>query len=229
MKGYTGKMLFVDLGKRTAKEQEIPESWLKDYLGGEGVAMRLFYDLVHTDQAPLDPAQPLIFATGPLTGTAAPCSGRCCAVFYSPATGTLGAANAGGHFAPALKRAGWDLLVIVGKADKPVYLYINNDQVEFRDAAGLWGQGVTDTENAITAELGVKGLQIASIGPAGEKGVLFSAIMTDKHRAFGRGGPGATMGSKLLKAVAVKGSKQLPIGDKEALKMADGRDRPRYA
>lgn len=220
MKGYTGKMLFVDLGKRTAEEQVIPESWLKDYLGGEGVAMRLFYDLLHADQDPLDPAQPLIFATGPLTGTAAPCSGRCCAVFYSPATGTLGAANAGGHFAPALKRAGWDLLVIVGKADKPVYLYINNDKVEFRDAIGLWGQGVTDTENAINTELGVKGLQIASIGPAGEKGVLFAAIMTDKHRAFGRGGPGATMGSKLLKAIAVKGSKQLPIGDKEALKEA---------
>jgi aldehyde:ferredoxin oxidoreductase len=169
---------------------------------------------------PLDAVQPIIFATGPLTGTAAPCSGRCCVVFYSPATGTLGAANAGGHFAPALKKAGWDHLVIIGKADSPLYLYINNDRVEFRDAAGLWGQGVTKTEDTIKAELGVRGLQVASIGPAGEKGVKFAAILTDKHRAFGRGGPGASMGSKLLKAIAVKGTSRLPIADREALKEA---------
>lgn len=220
MKGNMGKMLFIDLGKQMSESRSIPEAWLKDYVGGEGVAMRLFYDLVHRDKDPLDPVQPLIFAAGPLTGTAAPCSGRCCVVFYSPATGTLGAANSGGHFAPALKRAGWDLLVIVGKAEQPVYLYINNDQVEFRDASAVWGKGVEEAEDAITAEVGVPGLQVASIGPAGEKGVLFAAILTDKHRAFGRGGPGATMGSKLLKAIAVKGSKRMPIADKEALKAA---------
>jgi aldehyde:ferredoxin oxidoreductase len=122
VKGSTGKMLFVDLGQRIAEARPIPEAWLKDYLGGEGLAVRLFYDLVHRDADPLDEVQPVIFASGPLTGTAAPCSGRCCVVFYSPATGTLGVANAGGHFAPALKRAGWDLLVVVGKADRPVYL-----------------------------------------------------------------------------------------------------------
>ncbi len=226
MKGSTGKMLVVDLGSRKAEPRPIPEAWLKDYLGGEGVAMRLFYDLVHWDSDPLDAVQPIIFATGPLTGTAAPCSGRCCVAFYSPATGTLGAANAGGHFAPALKKAGWDHLVIVGKADRPVYLYINNDQVEFRDAAGLWGQGVTETEDTIKAELDVRGLQVASIGPAGEKGVKFAAILTDKHRAFGRGGPGASMGSKLLKAIAVKGTLRLPIADRDALREAavDARD-----
>jgi len=220
MKGSTGNMLVVDLGAKKAEVRPIPEAWLKEYLGGEGLAMRLFYDLVQVDADPLDPAQPILFATGPLTGTAAPCSGRCCVVFRSPATGTLGAANAGGHFAPALKRAGYDLLVLVGKAEGPTYLYINNGEVEFRDAAALWGRGVAATDDAIKAELGVKGLQIASIGPAGEKGVLFACIMTDKHRAFGRGGPGAAMGSKLLKAIAVKGTRPLPIADAAVLREA---------
>lgn len=220
MKGYTGKMLIVDLSAKTAQPQPIPEAWLKDYLGGEGVAMRLFHDFIQPEADPLDPIQPLIFATGPLTGTAAPCSGRCCVVFRSPATGTLGAANAGGHFAPALKKAGWDLLVITGKAETPTYLFIEDDQVTFQDATTLWGQGVSATEDAIKAELDVKGLQIAAIGPAGENGVLFASIMTDKHRAFGRGGPGAVMGSKHLKAIAVKGTQTLPLADPETLKAA---------
>ncbi len=220
MQGYTGKMLVVDLGQKTAVSQTIPEDWLRDYVGGEGVAMRLFYDLIRPESDPLDPAQPLIFATGPLTGTAAPCSGRCCAVFYSPATHTLGAANAGGHFAPALKKAGWDMVVITGRAETPVYLWVENDRVEFRDATTLWGQPIIATETAIKAGLGVQGVQIASIGPAGEQGVLFASIMTDKHRAFGRGGPGAVMGSKNLKAVAVRGTQPLSIADADALKAA---------
>jgi len=220
MKGSTGKMLFVDLGAKKAESRPIPEAWQQEFLGGEGVAMRLFYDLVQPEADPLDAVQPIIFGTGPLTGTAAPCSGRCVVVFYSSATGTLGAANSGGHFAPALKKAGWDQLVIVGKADKPTTLYISNDEVEFRDASGLWGQGVTASDEAIKAELGVKGLQVALIGPAGEKGVKFANIMTDKHRAFGRGGPGAAMGSKLLKAIAVKGTQRLPIADRDELRDA---------
>ncbi len=220
MHGYTGKMLMVDLSRKTSESKSIPEDWLKDYLGGEGVAMRLLVDMMDVDADPLDASEPLIFATGPLTGTAAPCSGRCCVVFRSPATGTLGASNAGGHFAPALKRAGWDLLVVTGRADNPVYLMIEDDKVEIRDAGAIWGKGVSDTEDAIKAEVDLRGLQIASIGPAGEHGVLFAGIMTDKHRAFGRGGPGAVMGSKHLKAVAVKGSHSLPIADAEALKAA---------
>lgn len=220
MQGYTGKMLIIDLSQQTAEARPIPAEWLKDYLGGEGVAMRLLYELVPPDAIPLAPEQPLIFATGPLTGTAAPCSGRCCVVFHSPATGTVGAANAGGHFAPALKRAGWDLLVITGKAETPTYLFIADEHVEFRDATALWGLGISATEDHIKAELDTKGVQIASIGPAGEKGVLFASIMTDKHRAFGRGGPGAVMGSKQLKAIAVKGTQPLPIADPEALKAA---------
>lgn len=218
MKGYTGKMLFVDLNQRTAEARDIPEDWLHDYVGGEGLAIRLFHDLVQPHKDVLDPAQPLIFATGPLTGTLAPCSGRCVVVFWSPATHTIGAANSGGDFAPALKKAGWDMLVVTGRAEKPVYLYIQNDQVEIRDAADLWGKVVNETEDILHERLQNKYIRIASIGPAGENGVLFSSIMNDKYRAFGRGGPGAVMGSKQLKAIAVHGSKQLPTADRAALK-----------
>lgn len=220
MHGYTGKMLMVDLTHQTAEPRELPPDWIEAFLGGEGLAVRLLYDLIQLQADPLDPVQPLIFATGPLTGTTAPCSGRCNVVFYSPATGTLGAANAGGHFAPALKKAGWDLLVITGQAAEPTYLVIVDDKVEFRSAAGLWGRGIRETEEGIRAEVNEKGLQIAAIGPAGEQRGRFASIMTDKHRAFGRGGPGAVMGAKRLKAVAVRGTQPLSIADPTALKEA---------
>ena len=218
MKGYSGKMLYVDLSRGLVEPRPVPEDWQRDYIGGEGVAMRLFYDLVHPELDVWDPAQPLIFANGPLSGTLAPCSGRCVAVFWSPATYTLGAANGGGDFAPVLKKAGWDLLVLVGKAEKPVYLYIDNEQAEIRDAVGLWGKGVQETEDLLNERLGVKGLSVASIGPAGENKVLIASIINEKYRAFGRGGPGAVMGNKNLKAIAVHGSKQLPTADRAALK-----------
>lgn len=218
MKGYAGRALFVDLTSGEVTTQEIPEEWLKDYVGGEGVAVRLFYDLMDPDLDPFDAAQPMIFATGPLTGTASPTSGRWNLVFRSPATGTLGLANAGGKLAPQIKRAGWDLIVIVGQSDKPVYIAIRDDEVEIHDASGLWGKGVSETEALIQEELDVSGTQIASIGPAGENGVLFAAVMNDKHRAAGRGGAGALMGSKKLKALAVRGTNPVPTADLDALR-----------
>lgn len=217
MKGHTGQMLVVDLDRRTVESKAIPAEWSRDYVGGEGVAMRLFYDLVHTDKDGLAPEQPLIFATGPLSGTTAPCSGRCCVVFRSPATGTLGAANAGGEFAPALKRAGWDMLVLTGQASQPVYLLISNGQVGIKDAADLWGKTVNETEDTLKQRHPLKGLEIASIGPAGENKVMFASIMTDKYRAFGRGGPGAVMGAKNVKAIAVRGDLPLPTAKPDEL------------
>ncbi|MCX8061837.1 MAG: aldehyde ferredoxin oxidoreductase family protein, partial [Anaerolineales bacterium] len=218
MKGYMGKMLVVDLTKRQAEPQPIAEAWFEQYVGGEGVAMRLFNELVQPDKDVLDPVQPLIFATGPLTGTLAPCSGRCVVVFWSPPTKTIGASNGGGDFAPTLKRAGWDMLVVTGKADSPVYLVIDNDKVEIRDASMLWGKTVSETEDYLKENLGLSNLSVASIGIAGEKGVMFASIMNEKYRAFGRGGPGAVMGSKNLKAIAVRGTKRLPTADQAALK-----------
>lgn len=220
MDGYMGKALYVDLTSGDVQSRDIPESWLNDYVGGEGVAVRLFWDLCKWDSAPSDPAQPIIFATGPLTGTAAPTSGRTVIVFRSPATGTLGAANVGGHFAPEIKKAGWDLIAIVGRSKNPVYLSVEDDTVKIEDASMVWGKGVWATEDALKNNLGKKGFQIASIGPAGEKGVMFASIMTDKHRAAGRGGGGAAMGFKNLKALAVKGTMSLPIANAEELKAA---------
>jgi aldehyde:ferredoxin oxidoreductase len=213
-----GRALFVDLTSGEVTTREIPDEWFKDYVGGEGVAVRLFYDLVDPDLDAFDPGQPLIFATGPLTGTAAPTSGRYNVVFRSPATGTLGLSNCGGKLAPQIKRAGWDLIVITGRAEKPVYVSILDDDVEIRDGADLWGKGVGETEDLIQKALDTRGLQIASIGPAGENGVLFASVMNDKHRAAGRGGAGALMGSKNLKAIAVKGTQNLPVAEPDTLK-----------
>jgi aldehyde:ferredoxin oxidoreductase len=213
-----GRALFVDLTSGEVTTQELPEQWFRDYIGGEGVAVRLFYDLMDPGMDPFDPGQPLIFATGPLTGTAAPTSGRWNTVFRSPATGTLGLANCGGKLAPQIKRAGYDLIALTGRAEKPVYVSILDDDVQIHDAANLWGKGVGETEDLIQEALDVKGLQIASVGPAGENGVLFASVMNDKHRAAGRGGAGAVMGSKNLKAIAVKGTQRLPIADPDTLK-----------
>ncbi len=218
MKGYMGKMLVIDLTSGQTESQTIPEEWFEQYIGGEGLAMRLFNDLVHPEKDVLDPIQPLIFATGPLAGTLAPCSGRCVVSFWSPATKTIGASNGGGDFAPTLKRAGWDLLVITGRARAPVVIVIDNENVQIQDASGLWGKTVSETEDYLNKNLGLSNLSIASIGVAGEKGVLYASIMNEKYRAFGRGGAGAVMGSKNLKAIAVRGTKRLPTADQAALK-----------
>lgn len=220
MGGYFGTALMVDLTQRTVEESLLPGEWYRDYVGGEGLGARLLLDLVDPEEDLLSENQPLIFTTGSLTGTAAPASGRCAVVFRSPLTGTLGAANAGGHFAPALKKAGYDVLVVTGRAEAPVVLVIDDDGVDFLDASGTWGKGVSATEDWIRSQLEGTGWQIASIGPAGEKGVLFSSIMTDRHRAFGRGGPGALMGSKNFKAIAVRGTSEPPVADPEGLKEA---------
>lgn len=218
MGGSFGTALMVDVTERTAEASQLPGEWYRDYLGGEGIGARLLYDLVDPDEEPLSPLQPLIFAAGPLTGTAAPASGRCVLVFRSPLTGTLGSANAGGHFAPALKRAGYDVLVVSGRSEVPLVLVVDGEGVDFIEVPDIWGKGVVETETLIRSRLEGTGWQIASIGPAGEKGVLFSSIMTDRHRAFGRGGAGALMGSKNLKAIAVRGAEEMPLADPDGLR-----------
>lgn len=214
------KMLWVDLSKNEVQSRSIPPEWVHEYIGGEGVAARLFYDLVVPDVDGLDARQPIIFAAGPLSGTLAPCSGRTCVVFRSPATGTIGASNAGGSFSQAMRKAGWDLIAIVGKAEKPVYLFIDDEHAELRDASHLWGKTISQTEDALKESLNLNGIEIASIGVAGENGVLFASIMTDKYRAFGRGGAGAVMGAKNLKAIAVHGTQKITVSESEEFKQA---------
>ncbi|MCU0539446.1 MAG: aldehyde ferredoxin oxidoreductase, partial [Desulfobacterales bacterium] len=209
----------VDLSNGSTEVRDIPAPWYEDFLGGEGLAVRLFCDYVDPSRNPSDPETPVIFATGPLNGTTAPEGGRLVVVFRSPATTTLGIANVGGHFAPALKKAGYDLLLVKGKAPKPVWLRIQDDRVSIEDASGLWGKRVSPTEDYIREKMG-GGAQVISIGPAGENGVRFSSLMTQKHRAAGRGGGGAMLGSKNLKAIGVVGTREVSVADPQALKAA---------
>lgn len=218
MKGYTNKMLVINLSDKRSEVHQIPEEWLRDYVGGEGTAVRLLYDHIKTDKDPLDEDQPIIFSTGPLTATSVPSSGRWDVVYYSPATGTIGSSNCGGRLAPQIKKAGYDMIMIVGKSDDPTYISIMDDEIGFHDASVIWGKGVSDTEDMIREEIGDKNVKIASIGQAGENKVMFASIMDDKHRAAGRGGAGAVMGSKNLKAIAIKGTGEIPTADKEKLK-----------
>ncbi len=177
----------------------------KDYLGARGLGTKYFCNEVDPKVDPLSPENKLIFAPGPLTGTYAPSGGRYNVVTKGPLNGTIAASNSGGTWGPELKFAGYDMLIIEGKASKPVYLWIKDSTVEIRDAAHLWGKIVPDTQDAICAETDADA-KVACIGPAGENQVLFAAIMNDMHRAAGRSGVGAVMGSKTLKAVVVRGT-----------------------
>ena len=210
MHGYHGRILKVDLTDGRTEVVTPPDDWLRDFVGGEGLGMRLYWDYLAPERDVFDPAEPLIFTTGPLTGTSAPASGRTVLVFRSPATGAVGASNCGGYFARELSRAGWDGLIVVGRSRRPALLHVTADGATLADVTDLWGGEVKPTEAAVKRLLGDPKVQVASIGPAGEKLVRFAGILTDKHRAFGRGGCGAAMGSKNLKAIAVRGEGALP-------------------
>lgn len=212
-----GKILKINLTNQQTDVMEISVDWYRDYIGGEGFAVKILYDHLEAGLDPYSEKNMLVFATGPLTGTKAPCSGRLCIGYKSPLTGTIGMTNVGGHLAPMIKRAGYEVIIVEGKSEKPVYISINNDVVEFKDATNLWGLDTEKTEDRIREELGNEKVRIAEIGPAGENLVRFSAIMVDKHRAAGRGGAGAIMGSKNLKAIACFGTGQLHVDDMESM------------
>ncbi len=216
MSGWTGKALHVDLTRQECRVEEIPAEWLQQYWGGRGLADRYLYDLMDPQVDPLSPDNVLIFATGPLTGTSAPCGARYMVVTKGVLTNAVTTSNSGGHFGPELKFAGYDLAIIRGKAAAPSYLFIYDDRIEIRSAESYWGKTVSETEDGLRRELGIPNLRVACIGPAGEKLVRFACIMNDKHRAAGRSGVGAVMGSKNLKAIAVRGTGQVSIADPQA-------------
>ena len=220
MASWTGKLLRVDLTSGRSSVEQIPEEWLREYIGGRGLADRYLFDELDPTVDPLAPENKLIFATGPLTGTPAPCGARYMVVTKGALTGAITTSNSGGHWGPELKFAGYDLLILEGRAPKPSYLYIYDDQVEVRDASAYWGQTVSKTEDGLREELGIPALRIACIGPAGEKLVRFACIMNDKHRAAGRSGVGTVMGSKNLKAIAVRGTGGVNIADPEGFMKA---------
>jgi aldehyde:ferredoxin oxidoreductase len=209
--GWVGKVLRIDLSAGSAEPEDLDIQWARDYIGARGLGVRYLYEEVDPEVEPLSEDNRLYLATGPLTGTNASCGARYEAVTKSPLTGYVATSNSGGHWGPELKYAGYDMVAIQGAAESPVYLFVEDDRVEIRDASHLWGKGVWDTEDFLREELGVPDARILSIGPAGENLVRFAAILNDKHRAAGRSGVGAVMGSKMLKAIAVIGSRSVPL------------------
>ncbi len=209
--GWAGHILRVDLSRGTATKEPLRLDWAEEYIGGRGLAARYLYEEMDPSVDALGPDNKLIMATGPLTGTNASCGSRYMVVTKGPLTGAITTSNSGGHWGPELKFAGYDLVIVEGRADRPCYLLVDDDRVEIRDAAGVWGKVVSETEDAIRDETGMPELRVAGIGPAGENLVRFACIVNDKHRAAGRSGVGAVMGSKNLKAIAVRGNQGVRI------------------
>lgn len=203
--GYVGQLLWVDLTNRKLRTEPIDPQTIRLFLGGRGVAARLLWDLVPAGLDPFDGRNPLIVMSGTLSGTPAPSSGRTTITCKGPATGMYLKVSGGGHFGAALKFAGYDGIVVTGRAGKPVSLVIRDGKAELQDARSLWGHTVSETIHSLQRELGSRELRVACIGPAGENRVMYAGVMLSPHNAAARGGVGAVMGDKRLKAIAVEG------------------------
>lgn len=217
--GYHGRLLRVDLSTRSMKEESIPGELLMKFLGGRGLGSKYLYDELRPGTEPLSAENKLILATNPLNGTGAATSCRYNVVTRSPLTGTILSCSAGGHFGLDLKASGYDLMIFEGRAERPVYLFVKDGRPELRSAEHLWGLDTHATNERILSETDPRA-GVACIGPAGEQEVLFAAIMNDGDHAAGRGGAGAVMGAKNLKAVAAVGEMKTPVADEEALAQA---------
>lgn len=216
MLGYAGRILHVNLTTGKISTEPLKEDLAKSYIGGIGLGIRLLLDHSTPGVDPFSPDNPLILAAGPLGGTMAPTAGNGHAfVSKSPASLGVGEAKSHGFFAADLKRAGYDAVIFKGKAEKPVYLWIDDDTVEILDAQHLWGKPPAETEDIIKEELGDYYIRVASIGLAGEKLMRLACILNDKTRAAGRTGMGAVMGSKNLKAIAVRGTRDIRVAKPE--------------
>jgi aldehyde:ferredoxin oxidoreductase len=219
-------VLRVNLSTGQIRKEAVPEQIIRNFVGGRGVGTKLVMDNIDPKIDAFDPRNPLIFATGPVTGTYAPTGGRYMVITKSPLTDGIACSNSGGYWGPALRYAGYDYLMVEGAAKEPVYLYIHNDKIEIRSAKHLWGKIVDDTENMIREETHPEA-RVALIGPGGENRARTACVMNDKGRAAGRSGVGAVMGAKNLKAVAVLGTLGLKIANGAAFTAATlkGRDK----
>ncbi len=212
MLGYAGTILYVDLTNGKTRTEKLTEETAKKYIGGIGLGMKLYLSNSKAGVDPLSPENPLILALGPVSGTMFPTGGNGHAfISKSPATGGVGEAVSHGTFGAELKRAGYDAVVFTGKAEKPVYLWIDDNSVQLLDAESIWGRSPWETEDAIKDEIGDYYVRVASIGLAGEKQSKIACIINDKTRAAGRTGLGAVMGSKNLKAIAVRGTHDIVV------------------
>ena len=204
---WTKNVLRVNLETGTCTTEPLNQTWAQDYLGQRGLATKYLVSEIDPKVDPLSPQNKLIFVTGPLTGTMAATGGRYSVVTKGPLTGAIACSNSGGYFGAELKFAGWDMVIFEGASPKPVYLLLMDGKAELVDASHLWGKTVWETEETIKKQHQDPQLRVASIGRAGENGVLYAAIVNDLHRAAGRSGVGAVMGSKNLKAFAVRGTR----------------------
>jgi len=229
--GYNGKIAYIDLNNQKVDVKELDPQIAKDYLGGTGLSAKLTYDLLSSEdyellkKDPLSEKNPLIFATGPVTGTIRPSSGRYSVSGISPLTRIWGEGTSGGFFCISLRNSGFDAIVIVGKSKDPIYLYVHEQTIEFKDAIKLWGKDTYETQSIIKTELNNERVRVATIGVGGENLVKYAGIINDEGRAIGRCGLGTLMGSKKLKAIAIHGTEKVKIADpnigKELIKQAE--------
>ncbi len=212
--GYAGRILRVDLTKGKTRFEPVDMKRARDFIGGRGLGISYLLEEVNPECDPMSPENKLIMMTGPLTGTLAPTGARYMVTTKSPLSGGVTCSNSGGEFPAMLKRTGIDGIILEGASSRPVYLYVEEDRAELRSADQLWGKDTHQTDDLLKQETG-REARVACIGPAGERGVLFAAVMNDKDRAAGRSGVGAVMGSKRLKAVVAKGNRKVPLHDEK--------------
>ncbi len=226
MKGYAGKITFVDLTTGSIEDASFDETFARKYLGGNGFAAKMLCDRVPQGADPLGPQNAFIVCTGPLTGTLAHGSGRCGIVTKSPLTGYFMDSYFGGEFGATLKRSGRDMIVVVGRSDAPVVLFCDDDRVSLLPAKDLWGKTTKDTQDRLVEKLG-KGVSTLCCGPAGENAVPMACCISGR-RAAGRGGTGAVLGAKNLKAITVRGTKDIQVADMKGLLKSYGQSRDQF-
>lgn len=212
LKGYQGKILHVDLSNNKVRREDLHEQWTIQFIGGSGLGAKYLYEMTDEKTDPLGPENPLIFLTGPFTGTSVPLSGRHAVVSRSPLTNIFGESDVGGTWGAFLKKAGYDGMIVTGRSENPVYLWVNGEKVEIRNASHLWGKDTYEADSRLKSETHDRAVT-SVIGQAGENQVLLASIMTDGRdaRAAGRCGMGAVMGSKHLKAIVVYGTKNVEV------------------
>ena len=213
-----GSIVRINLTTGSVKKESPCEKTMKEFIGGRGYATKVLYDELPKGTDPLSPENKLIFANGPLTGKGAPASGRYMVVTKSPLNNYIASSNSGGFWGAELARAGWFMIILEGKAQKPSYIWINDDKVEIRDASAFWGLDSHEATDKLLAAVGDDKAKVACIGPAGERLSKLASVMNDKNRAAGRSGVGAVMGSKNLKAIVVKGSSRPHVENQDEMK-----------
>jgi aldehyde:ferredoxin oxidoreductase len=211
--GYAGRILKINLSDESIEIIPLPKELVREYIGGRSINTKILYDKVPAGMDPFDAKNRVVFGVGPLVGTIAPSSGRYNVTTKSAITRIFGDSNSGGHWAPELKHAGFDHIVLFGQAEKPLYLWISDGDAKLRDASHLWGKDTWETTEAIHKELGDPDIQVLCIGPAGENLVKYACLINNLARAPGRGGAGALLGAKKLKAIAIRGTMSLRASD----------------